>query len=59
MLKLDLCDVSDMYIVVKGTITVTNTNDNAYDKKLAFKSNVPFVSCVSKINKQLLTMLKI
>ena len=27
MLRSDLCDFSDAYIVVKGTITVTNPND--------------------------------
>ena len=46
----DLSDISDAYIVVKGKITVTNPNNNAYDKKLAFKNNAPFVSCISKTN---------
>ena len=32
MLRSDLCDFSDAYIVVKGTITVTNPN-NAKKKK--------------------------
>ena len=54
MLRSDLCDFSDAYIVVKGTITVTNPDNNAYDKKLAFKNNAPFVSCVSKINNTLI-----
>ena len=36
MLQSDLCNYSDAYIVVKGTITVADSNDNAYDKKLAF-----------------------
>ena len=46
MLRSDLCDFSDAYIVVKGAITVTNPDNNAYDKKLAFKNNAPFVSCI-------------
>ena len=50
MLRSDLYDFSDGYIIVKGTITVTSPDDNAYDKSLAFKNNAPFVSCVSKIN---------
>ena len=50
MLRSDLCDFSDAYIVVKGTITVTNPDNNAYYKKLAFKINAPFVSCILKIN---------
>ena len=33
MLRADLCDFSDAYIVVKGTITLTNPDDNAYDNK--------------------------
>ena len=37
MLGSDLCDYSDAYIVVKGTITVTNPSSVFYDKKLAFK----------------------
>ena len=50
MLRSDLCDYSDAYIVVKGDITVTNPVNDAYDKKLAFKNNAPFISCISKIN---------
>ena len=33
MLRSQLCNFSDAYIVVKGTITVTNPNNDAYDKK--------------------------
>ena len=33
MLRSDLCDFSDAYIVVKGTITDTNPDNNACDKK--------------------------
>ena len=32
MLRSDLCDCSDAYIVVKGTITVTNPGNDAYVK---------------------------
>ena len=46
MLKSDLCDYSDVYIIVKGDITVTNPASDAYDKKLAFKNNEPFISCI-------------
>ena len=58
MLRSDLCDYSDAYILVKGTITVTkgfnnDANNNAYDGKLAFKNNAPFISCISKINGEL------
>ena len=32
MLQSDLCDYSDAYIVAEGTTTVTNPNNDAYDK---------------------------
>ena len=51
MLRSDLCDYSDAYIVVKGIINVTGTNaNNRRNKKLTFKNNAPFRSCISKIN---------
>ena len=53
MLQSDLSDYSDAYIIVKGTITVTDPGNNVYDKKLAFKNNAPFISCISKINNTL------
>ena len=43
MLRSELCNFCDAYIVVKGTITVTNPDHNAYCKNLAFKNNAPFV----------------
>ena len=46
MLRSDLCDFSDAYIVVKGIITVTNPNDANFNKILALKNNVPFTSCI-------------
>ena len=54
MLRSDLCDFSNAYIVVKGTIAITNSDNNAHDKKLAFKNNAPFVFCISKINNTLI-----
>ena len=50
MLRSDFCDYSDAYIFVKWTITVARGNNDAYDKKLAFKNNAPFITCISKIN---------
>ena len=48
MLRSDLCGYSDAYIVVKRRISVTDTNAaNRRNKKLTFKSNVPFRSCIS------------
>ena len=50
MLRSDLCDFSDTYIVVKGKIIFKNPNNDVYDKKLAFKNNAPFISFVLNIN---------
>ena len=46
MLRSDLYDFSDTYIAVKATITIANPNNDAYDTKLAFKNNGPFISCI-------------
>ena len=50
MLRSDLCDYSDAYIVVKGTITVTDPDNAKRNKSVAFKNNAPFINCISKIN---------
>ena len=62
MLRSNLCDYSDAYILVKGTITVTapganNGANNIRDKKnrpLILKNNAPFVSCITRINGELI-----
>ena len=46
MLQSDLCDYSDAYIIAKGTISVTDPNNDAYCKKLDFKNNAPFINCI-------------
>ena len=50
MLRSDLCDFSDVYIVVNGTITVTNPDNAKRNKAVEFKNNAPFINCISKIN---------
>ena len=51
MLRSDLCDFSDAYIVVEGTITLEGDNDaNKQNKNLAFQNNAPFANCISNIN---------
>ena len=50
ILRSDLCDYSDASVAVTGKITITNPDNDAYDKKLALKNDTPFISCVSKIN---------
>ena len=46
MLRSDLCDFSDAYIVVKGNIAVTEQNNAKTNKSVAFKNNAPFVNCI-------------
>ena len=50
MLRSDLCDFSDAYIVVKGVITVTSPNNAKRNKSVTFKNNAPFINYITKIN---------
>ena len=55
MLRSSLCNDSYAYILVKGTITVTNTAaqgaaNNAANKKVIFKNLAPFTNCIDSIN---------
>ena len=62
MLRSNLCDYSDAYILVEGTIIVTapgdnNNANNIRDKRnrpLILKNNAPFVSCIARINGELI-----
>ena len=62
MLRSNLCDYCDAYVLVKGTITVTapgvnNDANNIRDKRnrpLILKNNAPFVSCITRINGELI-----
>ena len=47
ILKSDLYDFSDAYIVVKGTITVTDPDDAKRNKSVSFKNNALFMKTVS------------
>ena len=57
MLKSSLCDYSDAYILVKGTITINGAGADAAarqaderDKGVAIKNCAPFTNCISEIN---------
>ena len=55
MLKSSLCDYSDAYILVKGTISVNNTAAagaaaNNINKKVIFKNWAPFTNYINEIN---------
>ena len=57
MLRSNLCDYADAYILVKETITFTGAGDapaakqlDERDKGVIFKSWAPFTKCISRIN---------
>ena len=50
MLRADLCDYYDTYIVVKGVITVTKPDNTKRNKAVALKNSAPYINCTSKMN---------
>ena len=55
MLRSDLCDYADAYILVNGTITVAgNQPRDRQNRPLILKNNAPFVSCKTRINNELI-----
>ena len=58
MLRSNLCDYSDAYILVKDTVTVNGVVNGAENeilrrnRPLILKNNTPFVSCMTKINNE-------
>ena len=66
MLRSNLCDHADSYILVKGTITITGNagppagrteaqllaarQQDERDKGVTFKNCAPFTKCISRIN---------
>ena len=57
MLRSNLCDNADAYILVKWTITATGAGDNDAAKRLdernkvvTFNNCAPFTKCISRIN---------
>ena len=60
MLRSNLCDYSDVYILVKGTITVNGVVNGAENdivrrnRPLILKNNAPFVLCITRINGELI-----
>ena len=60
MLRSDLCNYSDAYILLKGTITVNGVVNGVENeilrrnRPLILKNNAPFVSCMTKINNELI-----
>ena len=57
MLKSSLWDYNDLYILVKGTVTITGARADAAarkaderDKGVKFKNCSPFINCKTEIN---------
>ena len=57
MLKLSLCEYSDAYILVNGTITVVvwgpdeaARGADINNKQVVFKYYAPFTDCITEIN---------
>ena len=57
MLRSNLCDYADAYILVMGTITIIGAEDDdaakqadKRDKGATFKNCAPFTKCISRIN---------
>ena len=57
MLRSNLCDYADAYILVNGRITITGAGDDVaarqadkIHKGVTFKNCAPFVKCISIIN---------
>ena len=57
MLRSNLCDYADAYILVKGTITITGAGADTdakrvdeREKGVTFKNCAPFIKCISRIN---------
>ena len=55
MLRSDLCDYADAYILVNGTITVAgNQPRDRQNRPLILKNNAPSVSFITRINNELI-----
>ena len=57
LLRSNLCDHADAFILVNGTITITGDGDDDVaktaderDKGVTFKNCAPFIKCISRIN---------
>ena len=55
MVRSDLCDYADAYILVSGTITVAGNHPrDRQNKPVILKNNASFVSCIPRINGELI-----
>ena len=61
MLRSDLCDYSDAYIVVKGIVSISaeERDRDEINRDFVLKNIAPSISCISKINDVLIENEKI
>ena len=60
MVMTDLCDYSDVYILVNGMILVNGLNPrDRQNRPVILKNNTLFISCITKINNELIEDLDI
>ena len=54
MIRSNLCDYSDAYILVRGTITINGAGQakqaDERNKGAIFKDYAPFTDCISEVN---------
>ena len=51
VLKSNLCDYNDAYILVRGDITIAGCNNAT---EVAFKNSAPFTKCITKIDETII-----
>ena len=55
MLRSDLCDYSDAYVLINGAIRVLgNAPRDRQNRPVILKNNAPFISCITRINGELI-----
>ena len=55
MLRSDLCDYADAYILIEGiNIVGGNTPRDRQNRPVILKNNAPFISCITRINGELI-----
>ena len=55
MLRSDLCDYGDAYVLIEGIIIVGgNAPRDRQNRPVILKNNAPFISCITRINGELI-----
>ena len=55
MLRSDLCDHADAYVLIDGTIRAAgNAPRDRQNRPVILKNNAPFISCITRINGELI-----